>query len=690
MKSILATLIVLIVTSVSLPAHGVLVFWPATSGGNNHWYEAVPLSEGLTWEQANMTARARGGYLADIRTAEENAFVFNLIDAPQYWVSVSGDFTFADGPWIGALQADVSNEPAGNFIWSSDGSPVLFANWDPGQPDNFLGDENYVKYFTFGSLARSDHWNDAPGEVVSAYVIEYTYNPTRLLSILDGPYINPKNGHRYSLLEPGTWLASESAAMRFGGHLATIRTQQEQDFIITAFGKNRHLLIGLYDTDPFHNASNPLIRRTEFAWSSGEPLLFSRWLDGEPNNYGNSGEFWGQIFAGSFLGENGQPVTSIGGYWNDLGATDNFGGVATYGVLEEIPTAPAPPIDPGMFQMVDAPGDTPVRIDTTTGEVVGVNRYVIILPKLPPGGPIGRFQVADTYGTPPIRVDTATGEVMGVGNLVIIPYKLPLGNILGRYQVIDPPGQTPVRVDTMTGEVIGVASIVSMSARDPYGTTVGRYQVADSPIAAPFRVDTATGEVTTRPHNVNIPAALPSATKVGRFQITGTFGPIRLDTATGEVVIQTPKVVIPARLPYATTIGRFRLADSPGDVPVRIDTMTGEVVGQGELLLIPAQRPAGGFLGRFQVADADGENPVRIDTSTGQVVGIAGISTIAAEPAVAGTIGRFQVENSSIDAPVRLDTISGEIVGQGNLVIIPAKIPVVTPAIKIWIKGAAK
>jgi serine/threonine protein kinase len=161
--------------------------WPVSAGGNDHWYEAVPESEGLSWERASAVARAKGGYLVDILSAEENAFVFSLIDAPEYWSnSKSEGLSWSDGPWIGAYQQDHSNAHKADFIWSHDGKPLSFANWLEGQPDNGMGrwEEHHVKFFTLGSHDRSAFWNDSPEWIHSAYVIEYDFNPAD----------RPKNG----------------------------------------------------------------------------------------------------------------------------------------------------------------------------------------------------------------------------------------------------------------------------------------------------------------------------------------------------------------------------------------------------------------------------------------------------------------------------------------------------------------
>lgn len=55
--------------------------------GATHYYEAVYVSSvNLNWFQAAFLAQDAGGYLASITSAEENAFVFNLVsDKKFFW-----------------------------------------------------------------------------------------------------------------------------------------------------------------------------------------------------------------------------------------------------------------------------------------------------------------------------------------------------------------------------------------------------------------------------------------------------------------------------------------------------------------------------------------------------------------------------------------------------------------------------
>lgn len=123
----------------------------------------------------------------------------------------------------------------------------------------------------------------------------------------------------YHLLSRGTWQDSESLAIALGGNLATINSQQEQDFLWGMWG-----LSG----SSFHNFGEIWIGLTDeiseghWAWSSGAPLNFSNWAPGEPNSLGveNYAHMW----------------HSTAGTWNDASGSNEFAGIV------EINTVDAP------------------------------------------------------------------------------------------------------------------------------------------------------------------------------------------------------------------------------------------------------------------------------------------------------------------------------------------------------------
>jgi len=88
------------------------------------------------------------------------------------------------------------------------------------------------------------------------------------------------NGHSYRVINQSiSWTDARRYAEERGGYLATITSRDEQAFIenlLTRDGNRIFYWIGGY-------CSNDRIWR----WITGEPLSFTNWMPGEPNNSGN-------------------------------------------------------------------------------------------------------------------------------------------------------------------------------------------------------------------------------------------------------------------------------------------------------------------------------------------------------------------------------------------------------------------
>ena len=117
--------------------------------------------------------------------------------------------------------------------------------------------------------------------------------------------VNPANGNTYYLLESSGWTEAESAAQGLGGHLATVRNQQEQDWLVSNFsayaGQDRFLWIGLNDA----------MQEGTWVWASGESVAYRNWWIWEPNSLHPS-EDYAQMFGVN----NNQGIPA--GYWNDI------------------------------------------------------------------------------------------------------------------------------------------------------------------------------------------------------------------------------------------------------------------------------------------------------------------------------------------------------------------------------------
>jgi len=80
----------------------------------------------------------------------------------------------------------------------------------------------------------------------------------------------------YVLTPVMSWTASEAYANSLGGHLVVINDQAEQDLLVSEFGGTETFWIGL----------NDLQITGVYQWVTGDPLIYTNWLPGEPNNFG--------------------------------------------------------------------------------------------------------------------------------------------------------------------------------------------------------------------------------------------------------------------------------------------------------------------------------------------------------------------------------------------------------------------
>jgi subtilisin-like proprotein convertase family protein len=98
------------------------------------------------------------------------------------------------------------------------------------------------------------------------------------LVIEAGPFLNPGTGHYYYMLRNTNWLTSETWATQIGGHLATVDTANEQNWIFDTFasygGTNRNLWIGMTN-----------VLGTKFGYIGGlTNVTYTNWLNGQPLN----------------------------------------------------------------------------------------------------------------------------------------------------------------------------------------------------------------------------------------------------------------------------------------------------------------------------------------------------------------------------------------------------------------------
>jgi len=84
------------------------------------------------------------------------------------------------------------------------------------------------------------------------------------------------NGHRYEVINKSiTWTKARDDCKKRGGYLATITSNEEQEFIIDLLskqGKRRNYWLGGYREGK------------DWKWVTGEDFTYTNWIPGEPNN----------------------------------------------------------------------------------------------------------------------------------------------------------------------------------------------------------------------------------------------------------------------------------------------------------------------------------------------------------------------------------------------------------------------
>lgn len=271
------------------------VRWDTGPGANGHWYKLTELSG--TWEDAEAEAIKSGGHLAAINSDLENEWLLTTLAL--------------DTVWIGLYQAPGSSEPGGGWSWST-GEPTTFTNWLASEPNNDQGEESWAEMKGRTANQPRGGWNDQGPTHRIRGVIERVTLPPMALAWTRWDRGPGATGHWYKLTEvPGQWDEAEAEAIENGGHLAAINSSLENDWVLAHLALDS-VWIGLYQPP------ESLERGGGWSWATGEPMTFTNWLDGEPNNHLGE-ESWAEM--------KGRMASLPPGGWNDQGPSHLLRGV---------------------------------------------------------------------------------------------------------------------------------------------------------------------------------------------------------------------------------------------------------------------------------------------------------------------------------------------------------------------------
>jgi hypothetical protein len=224
----------------------------------------------------------------------------------------NGDGTFqsavnydaGDSPWsvaIGDLNGDGTQDLAVANLLSHNVS-VLMGNGG----GNFQSAVNYRSEEHPRSVAIGDLNEDGAPDLAVA-------NQTDSVSIFinTGFILNPYNGHWYQRFDTTmTWHEAKTHCENLDGHLATINSQAEDEFVynnLAAFSPHEKVWIGATDET----------QEGAWEWVTSEVWNFTNWAENEPNNC-SDGEHYLMYYTPN-------DPRGRAGFWNDIGEGDNGG-----------------------------------------------------------------------------------------------------------------------------------------------------------------------------------------------------------------------------------------------------------------------------------------------------------------------------------------------------------------------------
>ncbi len=217
--------------------------------------------ERQNWHDAEAQCQKIGAHLATMK----NSSLTNALRE-----SFNGPVT-VHRFWIGLA------EPSeGRWIWSN-GAPMKFAAFHPGEPNNAAGNEDCAEWFV-----QNGRWNDVDCFAPRHFMCEGPTPPAG--SRAKGIKCNGKRftvgKTDYCLQGPATWEAAQKTCLRDGGELAMLDTEAENSALFASIGAK------IIVTDLWIGLSDEAVEG-QFRWISGDPLEVPLWRAGEPNDIGN-------------------------------------------------------------------------------------------------------------------------------------------------------------------------------------------------------------------------------------------------------------------------------------------------------------------------------------------------------------------------------------------------------------------
>ncbi|XP_066910705.1 macrophage mannose receptor 1-like isoform X2 [Clytia hemisphaerica] len=196
----------------------------------------------VNYNDADAACHHIGGFLASVHSAAENKFISDEAKRRKL-----------GNVWIGGN--DKSRE--GSWVWN-DLTPFSYKNWAKNEPNNAGKGEDCPEMYGTG------HWNDHYCDQKKAFVCKILYF----------------KGNRYFISSAKkNWYDAEKFCATFDGHLTSIHSKEENDYIYNQLVKRKikHPFAGLNDQK----------QEGKWVWSDGSEVDYLAWSHREPNNLRN-------------------------------------------------------------------------------------------------------------------------------------------------------------------------------------------------------------------------------------------------------------------------------------------------------------------------------------------------------------------------------------------------------------------
>ncbi|XP_022088561.1 lymphocyte antigen 75-like [Acanthaster planci] len=241
------------------------------TGYGQRCFKAVEFDQGsdaADWDEANRVCTNFGGHLASFHHPDEEAFLVKNLK-----LNLKRRF------WIGLN--DQRNE--GGYRWS-DGTPVQYTNWAPGEPNDYGGQEECVE-----TDLKGGKWND----LFCWYKRNYLCSIPKGTPVVTTPAPTPPPGgdcygdNNWFHLAPycyyftshwDDWHSANHYCHEMDAHLVSIHSDDERDFINKRLNDENGYWNGLKS-----NLTHPI----NHEWEDHSPYDYQNWLDKPDAGYGD-------------------------------------------------------------------------------------------------------------------------------------------------------------------------------------------------------------------------------------------------------------------------------------------------------------------------------------------------------------------------------------------------------------------